>query len=179
VAATVLAILVGAALLAARAVGAWGGASRAEAAVADPDAHVAAPAASGTVPEPTAAERAAAQPEATPLPPALVAGGATLATNVEQQRTAAAPAVEAVASVAAGAAAVESPVAAAAEWPAVRVNGVMLSQKTEKSAAIINDRVVNLRGSVGGARLIEVSDAGVVLELEGRTRFYEIGAEGI
>ena len=70
----------------------------------------------------------------------------------------------------------EEAVKTKAEWPRVKVGGVLAGGGSSRSSAILNGDMVRINGKVQRVRLVSVSDDGVTLEFEGRERFVEIGS---
>jgi hypothetical protein len=58
-------------------------------------------------------------------------------------------------------------------WPRLTVNGIM--SRGENGAAIINNQVVSPGEAIEGARVIDIKERGVTMELEGETRFLGVG----
>lgn len=62
-----------------------------------------------------------------------------------------------------------------AEWPALRVMGVLAHGGPGEGAAIINGEIVSVDEQVEGVTVAEVGTSGVWLEYQGRKRFVKVG----
>jgi hypothetical protein len=61
------------------------------------------------------------------------------------------------------------------EWPMIMLSGMVAGNKEGDMTAILNGKLVYVNQRVEGARLIEVSQDGVILEFEDTRKFLRIG----